>query len=386
MHMALRTIRSIGVKGKTVLVRVDFNVPLRDGKVASDKRIRAAIPTIRKLIEKGAKQLILVSHLGRPKGKRDGAYSLAPVAKKLQSLLKEKVFFVPDCMEVIIPDPSDFKIVLLENLRFYPEEKDDDAAFAKQLASYADVYVNDAFGTSHRKHASVHAVTRYLPSAAGLLLESELKNLDLSKTKRPLVVIMGGAKVSDKIGVIKNVVKKADTVLIGGAMMFTFYRAMGYETGKSLVEEDKLDLAKKLLSGSKKKIMLPVDMVAASSTNATARMKTLPVDKHPKNMMGLDIGPETVEIYTSVLKQAKTIIWNGPMGLFEQKPFDKGTNAIAKMLAASPAKTIVGGGDSVAAVEKLKLSKKMDHISTGGGASLELLEGKTLPAVKALLR
>ncbi|MFW6231108.1 MAG: phosphoglycerate kinase [Nanoarchaeota archaeon] len=384
--MALRTIRSIGVKGKTVLVRVDFNVPLRDGKVASDKRIRAAIPTIRKLIEKGAKQLILVSHLGRPKGKRDESYSLAPVAKKLQSLLKEKVFFVPDCMEVIIPDPSDFKIVLLENLRFYPEEKDDDAAFAKQLASYADVYVNDAFGTSHRKHASVHAVTRYLPSAAGLLLESELKNLDLSKTKRPLVVIMGGAKVSDKIGVIKNVVKKADTVLIGGAMMFTFYRAMGYETGKSLVEEDKLDLAKKLLSGSKKKIMLPVDMVAASSTNATARMKTLPVDKHPKNMMGLDIGPETVEIYTSVLKQAKTIIWNGPMGLFEQKPFDKGTNAIAKMLAASPAKTIVGGGDSVAAVEKLKLSKKMDHISTGGGASLELLEGKTLPAVKALLR
>ena len=379
----MRTLRQIPIKDKRVIVRVDFNVPLKDGKVTSAKRIKSALPTIEYLIKKGAKQIILMSHLGRPKGKPDQKYSLEPIARKLESIIKKKVFFSPDCMKVLIPDPTDFQIILLENLRFYEEEKNNDTKFAKQLASYADVYVNDAFGTSHRKHASVHAITRYLVSAAGFLLEDEIKNLDMKNAKKPLVVIMGGAKVSDKIGVIKNLLKIADTILIGGAMMFTFYKAMGKETGKSLVEDDKLELARKLLRNSGQKIMLPVDSVLSNSLKSS-KQTVLGVDSIKKNMMGLDIGPETIKHYKSVIENAKTIVWNGPMGLFETKPYDKGTNAIARALAKSDSKTIIGGGDSVAAVEKLNLGSKMTHISTGGGASLELLEGKTLPAVKAL--
>lgn len=372
------------MKGKRVLVRVDFNVPIKDGTITSDKRIKSALPTIEKILKKGAKQVILMSHLGRPKKNPDPKFTLEPVAKRLQRLMKEKVFFSRDCIEVIIPDPADARIVLLENLRFYPEEKENDITFAKSLASIADVYVNDAFGTSHRKHASVHAVTKYLPSGAGLLLESEIKNLDFSKVKRPFIVILGGAKVSDKIGVIKNLLKKADGILVGGAMMFTFYKALGKETGKSLVEDDKLELAIKLLKAGKSKIVLPTDTVCATSIRDGAKTKTVPIDEIPKSMLGLDIGPETIIAYKEILSKAKTIIWNGPMGLFEVKPYDKGTNEIAKFLSKSDAKTIIGGGDSVAAIERLKLSKFMTHISTGGGASLELLEGKTLPAVKVL--
>jgi 3-phosphoglycerate kinase len=378
----MKTVKTLGVKNKIVLVRVDFNVPLHNGKVTSTKRIKAALPTLQLLLKKGAKQLILMSHLGRPKGTPEEKYSLAPVAKKLQTLMLKKVAFVSDCTAEV-PAPEKAKIVLLENLRFYAEEKKNNLQFAKKLAQHADVYVNDAFGTSHRKHASVHAVTKYLPSAAGLLLESEIKNLNVSKAKKPLVVIMGGAKVSDKIGVIKNLIKKADTILLGGAMIFTFFKAMGKETGKSLVEDDKLKIAQSLLKQSHNKIMLPIDIVCSTSTrNKNARV--VDVDKHPRMMVGLDIGPDTIEIYKSVLEKAHTIIWNGPMGLFEQKPYDKGTNAIAKCLAKSNARTIIGGGDSVSAIEKMGLARKMTHISTGGGASLELLEGKTLPAVKVL--
>ena len=383
--MVLKTLKSLSLKEKKVLVRVDFNVPIKDGKVTSDKRIRAALPTLKYILSKGASQLILISHLGRPKGKPDKKYSLTPVAKKLQALIKSKVYFANDCIGVEIPEPSKSKIVLLENLRFHEEEKKNDITFAKKLASYANVYVNDAFGTSHRKHASVYAITKYLPSAAGFLLESEIKNLNLKNTKHPFVVLLGGAKVSDKIGVIKNLSKKADTILVGGAMIFTFFKALGMETGKSLVEDDKLELALKLLKTSKRKIVLPVDVVCASSMKST-KFKVYDINNHPKNMIGLDIGPETIDIYSSILKKSKTIIWNGPMGLFEQEPYDVGTNSLAKVIANSNAKSVIGGGDSVAAIEKLKLSSKMSHVSTGGGASLELMEGKVLPGIKALTK
>ena len=381
--MVLKTLKSLSFKGKKVIVRVDFNVPIKDGKVTSEKRIRAALPTLNYILSKGASQLILMSHLGRPKGVPDNKYSLAPVSKKLQTLLKSKVYFADDCIDVEIPEPSKSRVVLLENLRFHEGEKKNDNKFAKKLASCADVYVNDAFGTSHRRHASVHAITKNLPSCAGFLLESEIKNLDIKTAKHPFVVLLGGAKVSDKIGVIKNLSKKADTILIGGAMIFTFFKALGMETGKSLVEDDKLELAHKLLKTSKNKIVLPVDIVCASSLKSK-NSKVYKAVLHPKNMIGLDIGPETIEIYSSILKKSKTIIWNGPMGMFEQKPYDIGTNSLAKIVAKSDAKSVVGGGDSVAAIEMLRLSKNISHVSTGGGASLELLEGKSLPGVKVL--
>lgn len=375
-----RRLKDLDVKSKRVLVRVDFNVPVKDGRVVNDKRIRESLKTIQYLLRKGAR-LILMSHLGRPKGKKDLKYTLKPVAKRLESLLGEKVSFVEDCLSDDIPDD---KIVLLENLRFYEEEKKNDARFAKKLARDADIYVNDAFGTSHRKHASVYGVTRYLPSAIGYLLESEIKNLTIDKPKRPFVVVLGGAKVSDKIGVIKNLLKKADAMILGGAMIFTFYKAMGYEVGKSLVEDDKLELAQKLLSGAKNKLILPVDVVVAGKADKSASSKLVPIDKIPKNMIGLDIGKESISYFDGILEKAKTIVWNGPMGMFEISKFAKGTRAMAKTLAASKARTIIGGGDSATAIEKLKLEDKMTHVSTGGGASLEFLEGKTLPALKAL--
>ena len=385
IYMVLQTLRNASLRKKKIILRVDFNVPLKKGIVVSDKRIKAAIPTINYALSNGAEQLIIISHLGRPKGVPEQKYSLHPVAKKLQQLLKKKVEFIDSCIDVELPSSKISKIILLENLRFYPEEKKNSNLFAKKLASYGDIFVNDAFGTSHRKHASVHAITKLIPSYAGLLLESEIKNLDFSssKPKRPFVVVLGGAKVSDKIGVIKNLSKKADTILVGGAMMFTFFKALGLETGKSLVEDDKLDLALRLLKNSKKKIILPIDIVCSSSLNSS-KSKIYSVEKHPKNMIGLDIGPDTIEIYSSILKKAKTVVWNGPMGLFEKKPFDLGTNSIARAIVNSNAKSVIGGGDSVAAIEKLGFSRKISHISTGGGASLELLEGKKLPGIFAL--
>ncbi|MFP4189952.1 MAG: phosphoglycerate kinase [Candidatus Woesearchaeota archaeon] len=387
--MSMRDIREASIKGKNVLVRVDFNVPVKDGKVTSDKRIRAAMDTLRLILSKNPDKIILMSHLGRPKGERVPEFSLLPVAKALASRLKRKVDFVDDVFDVDGIASSRSKVVLLENLRFYPEEKKNDAVFAKKLASYGDIYVNDAFGTCHRSHASVDAITRYVPSYPGLLLEKEIFNLDIERAKTPLVVIIGGAKVSDKIGVLKRMVRKADAVLIGGAMMFTFLKAQGYEVGRSLVEDDKLVVAKKLLSSSKNKIMLPVDVAVSrslkSSTGGSGR-KIVDISSLPRSYYGLDIGPETVNVFSSVISKAGTILWNGPMGMFEQKPFHKGTVDIAKAVASSGARSIIGGGDSVSAIEKAKLSAKITHISTGGGASLEFIEGKYLPGLKALER
>lgn len=389
MLMSMRDIREASIKGKNVLVRVDFNVPVKDGKVTSDKRIRAAMDTLRLILSKNPDKIILMSHLGRPKGERVPEFSLLPVAKALASRLKRKVDFVDDVFDVDGIASSRSKVVLLENLRFYPEEKKNDAVFAKKLASYGDIYVNDAFGTCHRSHASVDAITRYVPSYPGLLLEKEIFNLDIERAKTPLVVIIGGAKVSDKIGVLKRMVRKADAVLIGGAMMFTFLKAQGYEVGRSLVEDDKLVVAKKLLSSSKNKIMLPVDVAVSrslkSSTGGSGR-KIVDISSLPRSYYGLDIGPETVDVFSSIISKAGTILWNGPMGMFEQKPFHKGTVDIAKAVASSGARSIIGGGDSVSAIEKAKLSAKITHISTGGGASLEFIEGKYLPGLKALER
>ncbi len=382
----MKDIRKASMKGKVVLMRADFNVPIRNGKVTSDKRIRAAMETIRLILSSQPRKLILMSHLGRPKGERIPEYSLSPVAKKLRSLLDEKIDFVEDIFDTDAISSSDARVILLENLRYYPEEKRNDKDFAKKLASHADIYINDAFGTCHRGHASVDAITRYIPSYPGLLLEKEISNLDISAAKRPLVVIIGGAKVSDKIGVIRRMVKKADAVLIGGAMMFTFLKSQGYETGKSIVENDKLEIAQKLLRTSKNKIMLPVDVVVARSSKGSSKPKNVGIDSIPKNCLGLDIGPETVRIFSSVISEAGTILWNGPMGMFEQKPYDNGTKAIAKSVAASRARSVIGGGDSVSAIEKSGLSSKVSHVSTGGGASLEFIEGKKLPGLVALGR
>ncbi len=382
----MRSLRKAGIKDKTVVIRADFNVPIKDGKVTSEKRIRSAMPTIEYCLKKGARRIVLMSHLGRPKGKPDKDFSLLPVAKVLKRLLKKKVDFIEDISNVEkgLLDSYVSKVALLENLRFFPEEKHNDAKFARRLASLGDIYVNDAFGTSHRKHASVHAITRYLPSYPGFLLESELSNLDLDNPKRPFVFIIGGAKVSDKIGVLKKMSKKADVTLVGGAMSFTFMRAMGIDTGKSLVEEDKLDQARSLMRSSKERLCLPLDVKISTSLKRPSNVKSVRVESIPKGAYGLDIGPETVEAFSHIISKSKTVLWNGPMGLFEMKPFDKGTKDIARSVAKSKGKTIIGGGDSVSAVEGAKLESQMTHISTGGGASLELIEGKRLPGLTAL--
>ena len=367
------------------MIRVDFNIPLKNRRITDNKRIKAALPTIKYVLSKKPKQIILMSHLGRPQGEVVEELRLNPIAKELQKLLKRKVKKLSTCTPLKMPKD---KIILLENLRFIPEEKKNDAKFAKKLASYADVYINDAFGTSHRAHASVEEITRYLPSAAGLLLQKEIDIMGkaLANPKRPFLAIMGGVKVSDKIEMINSLLKKVDALLIGGAMMFTFYKSSGIETGRSLVEKDKLKLAKKLLKKSKGKIILPTDTLVASKIDKKARTKNVPIYKIPKNMLGVDIGKETIAIYAEIIAKAKTIIWNGPMGVFEIPKFAKGTNAITKALAKSSATTIIGGGDSAAAIEKLKLEKQLTHVSTGGGASLEFLEGKKLPAIAALER
>ncbi len=392
--MAKKTVEDIQVKGKRVLCRVDFNVPLtEDMKVADDKRIVAAMPTIRYLLDHEAK-VILCSHLGRPKGKVDMKYTLAPVAARLQELLPEvRVQFASDTVgesaQKCVADMKDGEIVLLENTRFQKEEEANDPEFSRKLADLADIFVSDAFGTVHRAHASTAGVAAYLPAVAGFLIGKELGIMGeaLNNPQRPFVAILGGAKVSDKIGVIKNLLEKCDTLLIGGGMAYTFYKAMGYEIGTSLLDENSIDLAKELMADAKARgvnLMLPVDTVVAPEFSADAEYKTVPSNAMPAGWMGMDIGEETRAKYAEVIKTAKTVIWNGPMGVFEFPNFAKGTSAVAEACAECKGTTIIGGGDSASAVKKLGYAKKMTHISTGGGASLEFLEGKVLPGVAVL--
>lgn len=391
--MDKKTVRDLDVAGKKVLVRVDFNVPLNDkGEITDDTRITASLPTIQYLLEQKA-AVILMAHLGRPKGQVKPELSLAPVAKHLGKLLGKKILLAPDCVgEAAQAAASKLKpghILLLENLRFHKEEEKNDMEFAEKLASLADLYVNDGFGVSHRAHASVEGVTHFLPAAAGFLLEKEIQYVGQAVTNplHPFVAIIGGAKVSDKIGVISNLLDKVDTLLIGGGMANTFLAAQGYKMGKSLVEEDKLDLAKELLAKAKKNkvnMLLPTDLVMAAAFAPDAEHVTEKVKNLNQAYMALDIGAETSKAYAEALADAKTIVWNGPMGVFEMDAFCKGTEAVAKAVAKSRATSIVGGGDSVAAIEKLGLAKRITHISTGGGASLEYLEGKVLPGVAAL--
>lgn len=391
--MDKKTVRDLDVAGKKVLVRVDFNVPLNDkGEITDDTRITASLPTIQYLLEQKA-AVILMAHLGRPKGQIKPELSLAPVAKHLGKLLGKKILFAPDCVgEAAQAAASKLKpghILLLENLRFHKEEEKNDMEFAEKLASLADLYVNDGFGVSHRAHASVEGVTHFLPAAAGFLLEKEIQYVGQAVTNplHPFVAIIGGAKVSDKIGVISNLLDKVDTLLIGGGMANTFLAAQGYKMGKSLVEEDKLDLAKELLAKAKKNkvnMLLPTDLVMAAAFAPDSEHVTEKVKNLNQAYMALDIGAETSKAYAEALADAKMIVWNGPMGVFEMDAFCKGTEAVAKAVAKSRATSIVGGGDSVAAIEKLGLAKRITHISTGGGASLEYLEGKVLPGVAAL--
>ncbi|AZB72744.1 phosphoglycerate kinase [Synechococcus elongatus] len=398
--MSKRTLASLtaaDLEGKRVLVRVDFNVPLDgNGKITDDTRIRAALPTIRYLSENGAK-VILASHFGRPKGKPVESMRLTPVAERLSELLGRPVVKTTDAIgagaEAQVAATNNGQVVLLENVRFHAEEEANDAEFAKALASLADLYVNDAFGAAHRAHASTAGVTEYLsPCVAGYLLEKELQYLQaaIDNPQRPLAAIVGGSKVSSKIGVIETLLDKCDKLLIGGGMIFTFYKAQGLSVGGSLVEEDKLDLARSLIAKAQEKgvqLLLPVDVVVADKFAPDANAKTVAVDSIPDGWMGLDIGPESVKQFEEALADCRSVIWNGPMGVFEFDKFAVGTEAIARSLAGLTRKgatTIIGGGDSVAAVEKVGVASEMSHISTGGGASLELLEGKVLPGVAAL--
>jgi phosphoglycerate kinase len=384
-----KTIRDIDVKGKKVLVRVDFNVPTKDGKVGDDTRIRAALPTIQYLLDHGA-AVILCSHLGRPKGGPDPKYTLKPVADYLAQLMGKPVAFAEDCVgpvaEAAAKALKPGQVLVLENTRFHPEEEKNDLGMAKQLASLADIYVNDAFGTAHRAHASTEGVARFLPGVAGFLMEKEIKYLGqaIDDPKRPFVAILGGAKISDKIGVIKNLLTKADVILIGGGMANTFLAAKGLAMGDSLVEADALETAKELLASGGSKLTLPVDMVLADKFDAEAQSKTVPTGNVPDGWRVLDIGPKTVEAFGKLIQNAGTVVWNGPMGVFEFPRFAEGTYGVAKAVAASKAVSVVGGGDSVAAIQQSGLADKITHISTGGGASLEMLEGLVLPGLAAL--
>lgn len=392
--LSKKTLDDICVNGKRVLVRVDYNVPLTEElKVADDKRIVAAMPTVKKLLDNGAK-VILCSHLGRPKGKVEPTMSLRPVYEKLCELLPDtKIYFVNDCISQEAKDKAmslkDGEILLLENLRFYKEEEANDPDFAKKLADMAEIFVSDAFGTAHRAHASTAGVTQYLPAVCGLLIEKELHFLESALTNpvRPFIAVLGGAKVSSKIGVIRNLLTKCDTLLIGGGMSYTFFKAMGYEIGTSLLDEENIDLAKSLMQEAKDKgvkLLLPVDTVVADKFDKDAKFKTVKSSEMPSDMMGMDIGEETREIYAREIENAKTVIWNGPLGVFEFPQFAKGTEAVAHACAKCDGITIIGGGDSASAVKKLGYADKMSHVSTGGGASLEYLEGKVLPGIAAL--
>jgi phosphoglycerate kinase len=384
-----KTVRDIDVKNKKVLVRVDFNVPLKDGVVKDDTRIRAALPTIEYLVENGA-AVILCSHLGRPKSPADTQFSLRPVAEYLGNLMKKDVQFADDCIGKEASEKAAAlkagEVLVLENTRFHAGESKNDPEMAKKLASVADVFVNDAFGTAHRAHASNVGVTEYLSAAAGFLLEKEIQYLGqaVAEPEHPFVAILGGAKISDKIGVIQNLLSKADSILIGGGMANTFLKAKGFDMADSLVEDESVELAKDLMAQGGDKIQLPVDMVLADQFDADAKSQTLPAGNVPAGWRMLDVGPETVKVYSALLKDAKTVVWNGPMGVFEFPAFAKGTFGVATAVADSDAVSIIGGGESVAAVNQSGLADKITHISTGGGASLEMLEGKMLPGVAAL--
>lgn len=388
--MAKKTIRDLDLAGKRALVRVDFNVPMdKQGQITDDTRIQAALPTIRYLIEKGAK-VVLVSHLGRPDGKVLDKFRLAPVAARLESLLGKSVAHVRECIgpeaEEAVRKLAPGDVLLLENVRFHPEEEANDPEFARQLARLGDVFVNDAFGTAHRAHASTAGVAAYLPAVAGFLMEKEIAFLGeaVEKPRRPFAALIGGAKVSTKIGVLENLLTKVDHLLIGGAMANTLLKAQGYDVGRSLVEDDKLDVARALLDKAEERLLLPVDVVVADRVDPEAQTKVVRVAEVPADMTIVDIGPETIDTYADVLANAKTVVWNGPMGIFEVAKFAAGTKAMAEALARSDATSVVGGGDSVAALEQLGLTDKVTHVSTGGGASLEFLEGKALPGVEVL--
>ena len=391
------SVRDLELSGKRVFIRADFNVPLANGKVEDDTRIRATLPTLKLAIDRGAR-LVIASHLGRPKGKPESKYSLAPVAERLKELLGRPVIFASDCVgqepESRSKALKNGHVLLLENVRFHAEEEQNDAEFSRQLATLCDgIYVDDAFGSAHRAHASVVGITKFVrQAAAGLLMEQELEYLGkaLTNPERPFLAILGGAKVSDKIEVIQNLIKIANTILIGGAMAYTFFRAKGFTTGKSLVEEDKTDLALTLLGEAVERgsrIVLPVDHILARSTEEGAQTQLTGVEGTPADWMGLDIGPKTIELFRKEISAARTIVWNGPLGMFEKPAFARGTMAIAQAVAdatANGATSIVGGGDSVAAVEQAGLADRISHISTGGGASLEFLAGRKLPGVEAL--
>lgn len=390
----MKYIDQIEMKGKRVFLRVDFNVPMdKDGNVTSDKRIRASIPTINYALEHGAK-LIITSHLGRPKGKRVAEMSLKPVVNVLSGLLKKEVLFLDDCVgtevEQAVGKMKDGDIILLENLRFHPGEDKNDTEFAKQLAAFCDIYVDDAFAVSHRAAASNSAITEFVPvCAAGFLLKNEVEYFKKAMVSpaKPLVAIIGGAKVSDKIGLLESLIEKVDKIIIGGGMAFTFLRAAGYETGKSLCEEEMLETARKVVDKAKQKnvqFLLPSDAVIAQAATADAESKICAVKQIPKEWIGLDIGPATILLFSEALKGVKTVIWNGPMGMFELAPFSKGTFGLAQAVADCGALSIIGGGDTDTAIKKAGLSSKMSYISTGGGAFLEWLEGKTLPGIAAL--
>ena len=392
--MNKKTVKDIDLKGKKVFVRCDFNVPMDENQNITDNtRIVAALPTIKYLLEQNCK-LVLASHLGRPKGEFKPEFSLQPVAKELSKLLGREVIMAKDVIgEDAMTKAANLKegeILLLENVRFHREETDNDPEFSKKLASMAEVYVNDAFGTAHRAHASTTGIASYLPAVSGFLIEKELKFLGnaVNNPERPFVAILGGAKVSDKIGVIDNLLEKVDTLMIGGGMAYTFFKAQGYEVGNSICEMDKLDLAKNAMEKAKQKcvkLMLPVDTKIGKEYKTDTESKVVKYTEIPADWEGFDIGPETIKMFSEELKTAKTVIWNGPLGLFEFEQFAVGTNSIAKVLSEIDATTIIGGGDSAAAVKKAGLEDKMTHISTGGGASLEFLEGKKLPGIECLM-
>ena len=391
--MHKKTIRDIPLKGMRALVRVNFNVPMDDaGQITDENRIQGALPTIQYLIEHEAK-VILMSHMGRPKGAVNPKYSLAPVAQRLSHLLGQKVRMAKDVIgpdaDAAVAELKDGGVVLLENLRYHAEEEKNNADFARKLASYGDVYVNDAFGTAHRAHASTEGVAHYLPAVSGFLIEKELQFLGqaVENPERPFVAVLGGAKVSDKLGVIKNLLDKVDTLIIGGGMAYTFVKAQGGEIGKSLLEEDKLDYAREMLEKARAKgvkLLLPEDTLAADSFSNDASSKVVLSGEIPEGWLGLDIGPKAQKAFSDAIKSARTVVWNGPMGVFELSNFASGTRAVAQAMADSDAVTIVGGGDSAAAVAQLGFAGKISHISTGGGASLEFLEGLELPGVAAL--
>lgn len=394
--MAKLTLRDVELTGKTVLMRVDFNVPINNGEIGDDNRIQQALESINYILERNAK-LILTSHLGRPAGSPDPEFSLKPVAKHLQSLIQPKVHFAEDCVgekaENVIRSAQKGEVILLENVRFHAGEKANDPDFCKELTRHADLFVNDAFGSSHRAHSSVSGVTRYLqPAVSGFLLEKEIRYLEetVNNPVHPFTAILGGAKVSDKIGVIENLLGKVDTILIGGGMTYTFYRAENLPIGKSLVEEDKIELAGSLMNKAKQQgveLLLPVDSIAAKEFKNDADHKVVGKDGIEDGWMGVDIGPESIRLYSEKIRNSKTVLWNGPMGVFEMENFAKGTFKVAEALAETTQKgatTIIGGGDSASAIKKAGLQDKVSHVSTGGGASLEYLEGKELPGVAAL--